>query len=619
VFTPSRILGLTAAIGLALPATAQTPTSTPPARVGQLANVNGSVSYNGAGSNGQWVAATVNYPLTAGDSLFTQTASQAAVAVDSSTLTLAANTELQITQLDDTSLAATESQGELFLNLTDLQPGQNVTINTPRGAVSITQNGQYDIAAGDAQDPTTVAVLAGAASIGQLEVPAGQEGYVTGTDQTTAQLGGLQRDDFMNQVVAELAPPPPPYAPPVVEQMTGAAELSNYGTWDQSPQYGAVWYPNVDSGWAPYREGHWAFVAPWGWTWVDVEPWGFAPFHYGRWIQDGGRWGWVAASAYTPGGGYGPDYQPVYAPAVVTFFGLGAGVAITAAVLSSGSVGWVPLGPGEAYHPYYHADPHYIQQINRVDVRNYQNITINHTTVINNYVNRNGATYIGAGEMARGESVRNYGHEVPAAMFAQARPVEGGAFNQAIRPSYAPRAAEAPRLTDFAQRRDVPAPAVSHETFQPDMRPQPGEAMRPQGVEPPQGFHPQNMPEYHPPAGQAYHPEAMPAYHPPVQQYHPQAAQPQEQYHPQGFQPEQQYHPQEQHLPHVYAPPAQQYHAPEAPAYQPPVQQYHPQAEAPRPQPEQFQPQYHPQEESRPQPAPVAPQHGAQPGGWHNN
>jgi hypothetical protein len=619
VFTPTRtlrrVLSITTAIGLALPSFAQTPNViTPPARVGQVANLSGSVSYNGAGSNGQWVAATANYPLTDGDSLFTQSASQAAIAIDASLLTLGPNTELQINTLDDTSLTATESQGEVFLNLTGLQPGETTTINTPRGAVTLTQNGAYDIAAGDAGDPTTVAVLAGAASIGQLEIPAGQEGYITGTDQPTAQLGALQRDAFMNSVLGESSPPPPPYVPPVVQQMTGAAELSTYGSWDQSPQYGAVWYPSVDSGWAPYREGHWAFVAPWGWTWVDVEPWGFAPFHYGRWIQEGGRWGWCPASAYGggDGGGYGGGgyYRPVYAPAVVSFFGIGAGVAITAAILSRGDVGWVPLGPGEAYHPYYHADPHYIQQINRVDVRDYQHITINNihnTTIINNYANHNGATYIQASDMARGESVRHYGHPVTGQMFAQARPVEGSAFNQGIRPDYAPRAAEAPRPTDFAQRHDIPAPAVSRQPFQPGFRPQGGEAMHPQGAFspanpqapgfPPQAgqpfrpqapdFQKQPMPAYHQPE-QSFHPQAMPAFHPPAEQFHPQDTQL-----PHVYQPEQQYHapqapafhPQDAQTPHVYAPP-QQFHAPEAPAYHPPEQSFHP----------ENAPAFHPQE-----------------------
>src|SRR5664279_5923051 len=74
-----------------------------------------------------------------------------------------------------------------------------------------------------------------------------------------------------------------------------------------SPTYGNVWMPtSVQSGWAPYHNGHWVWVAPWGWTWVDDAPWGYAPFHYGRWVSLRGNWGWVP----------GPiNYQPVYAPA----------------------------------------------------------------------------------------------------------------------------------------------------------------------------------------------------------------------------------------------------------------------------------------------------------------
>lgn len=601
-----RLLAFTTAIGFALPSYAQDAgNAAPPTRVGQIANVSGSVSYNGAGSNGQWVAATANYPVTAGDSLFTQDGAEASLVLDSSCLTFGPNTELQVTTLDDNNFAATESQGEIFIDIANLQQGQTYTLNTPRGAVNIGENGEYDIAAGDANTPTTVSVLAGTAAIGQLQIPAGQEGYLSGTDQTTAQLGPLQRDDFMAHVLAEIAPPPPPYAPPVVQQMTGVSELSDYGTWDQSPQYGAVWYPNVAPGWAPYREGHWAYVAPWGWTWVDVEPWGFAPFHYGRWIGDGGRWGWVPAGAYA-GGGYGPGYQPVYAPAVVGFFGLAAGAAITAAILSSGSVGWVPLGPGEAYYPSYHADPDYIRRINRVDVRNYTHIDIHNTTVINNYANRRAATYIPASAMARGEPVSHFGHPVPENMFAHARPVQGN-FNQALRPDISHRAAPAPHQTDFSQRRNVPAPIVSHAPVQPGIRPQGGQTHQnfpgaPNGAEhPAQAFHPVTP--------QAQRPGNMPAVHSqtPAQQFHPQAPQqpfhqenapaarpqmpqvvrpqaPQQEFHPQ----QQQFHPQE--MPHPQArpqAPQQQFHPQEMPRPQPrpqmPQQQFHPQA-APHPQ-----------------------------------
>ena len=90
-------------------------------------------------------------------------------------------------------------------------------------------------------------------------------------------------------------------------QLIGYQDLDQYGSWRNTPDYGAVWVPNgTPAGWAPYHNGHWVWVDPWGWTWVDDAPWGFAPFHYGRWAYVGGYWGWVP----------GPVAErPVYAPA----------------------------------------------------------------------------------------------------------------------------------------------------------------------------------------------------------------------------------------------------------------------------------------------------------------
>ena len=45
------------------------------------------------------------------------------------------------------------------------------------------------------------------------------------------------------------------------------------GRWGADPTYGNVWFPTrVAADWAPYRDGHWAWVDPWGWTWVDDAP-----------------------------------------------------------------------------------------------------------------------------------------------------------------------------------------------------------------------------------------------------------------------------------------------------------------------------------------------------------
>ncbi len=76
--------------------------------------------------------------------------------------------------------------------------------------------------------------------------------------------------------------------------MSGVEDLDQYGSWSNDPDYGPVWAPTVIvAGWAPYRFGHWAWVDPWGWTWIDDAPWGFAPFHYGRWAFRSNAWVWV--------------------------------------------------------------------------------------------------------------------------------------------------------------------------------------------------------------------------------------------------------------------------------------------------------------------------------------
>ena len=141
--------------------------------------------------------------------------------------------------------------------------------------------------------------------------------------------------------------------------MVGARDLDEYGSWDNDYEYGRIWYPTaVAANWAPYRNGRWSWVQPWGWTWVDDAAWGFAPFHYGRWVRVGPRWAW------SPGSSVG---RPVYAPALVTFFG-GNGWSVSATVGPTYS--WVPLGWNEPYVPWYTYSPTYWRQVNRPHVRN---------------------------------------------------------------------------------------------------------------------------------------------------------------------------------------------------------------------------------------------------------
>jgi hypothetical protein len=98
-------------------------------------------------------------------------------------------------------------------------------------------------------------------------------------------------------------------------------ELSPYGTWIESPEYGSVWIPNVAPGFHPYgTSGYWASTV-YGWTWVSFYPWGWAPFHYGRWYYDD-WYGWV----WVPGNEWGPAWVSWRH--------------------CDGYYGWAPLAPG---------------------------------------------------------------------------------------------------------------------------------------------------------------------------------------------------------------------------------------------------------------------------------
>lgn len=80
-------------------------------------------------------------------------------------------------------------------------------------------------------------------------------------------------------------------------------ELAPYGSWFSLDNYGWVWTPyGVSVGWRPYTNGYWVYT-DYGWTWVSNYRWGWAPFHYGRWIFHS-RHGWV----WRPGNVWGPAW-----------------------------------------------------------------------------------------------------------------------------------------------------------------------------------------------------------------------------------------------------------------------------------------------------------------------
>jgi len=384
------VLALTlATLVLPNPASAQDQDD-PPGRVARLGYMEGSVSFQPAGE-GDWVGAVPNRPLTTGDQLWSDESSRAELQLGSAVIRLGPMTGFSFLDLDDHTVQVQLTAGAINVTVRRLHEDDDFEIDTPNQAFTIFQPGHYRVEVGADGNYTIISVREGdgeSTGGGQsYELRGGQRATLSGTDQLYADVEELYGpDDFdswsesrdhrfdYSRSARYLSP-----------DVVGYEDLDDYGDWRDDPANGHIWFPNrVDAGWAPYHVGHWAWISPWGWTWVDDNSWGYAPFHYGRWINVEGRWGWVAGP---------PAVQAVYAPALVVFIGGGPGG-------WGGNVGWFPLGPREVFVPSYHVSEAYVTRVNvsSTTVNVTQVTNVYHTTIINNntttitnitYANRN--------------------------------------------------------------------------------------------------------------------------------------------------------------------------------------------------------------------------------------
>ena len=167
--------------------------------------------------------------------------------------------------------------------------------------------------------------------------------------------------------------------------------LEPYGNWREVGGYGYCWQPrDVGPDWRPYADGRWVYTDA-GWTWDSSEPFGWAVYHYGRWV-DIGRVGWV----WVPGTEWGPGWVSWRH--------------------SSQHTGWAPLPPearlllaiglNSWVDDYYDIGPSQYrfvenqnfgaQRLNTVFVDQRQNVSIiNQTTNITNISYINNAVYNG--------------------------------------------------------------------------------------------------------------------------------------------------------------------------------------------------------------------------------
>jgi len=362
--------------------------ATPP----RLAYAQGPVSFWRPGA-ADWAPAQVNTPLVPGDELYTGHEGLLELQVGGRAYVRAwGDTQLGLPNQEPDFLQLKITTGHATLDLRTVEPGRSVEIDTPHAAFAIDSPGYYRV---DVTPERTSFVTrrAGRAAMTPaggrpMAIAPSEEVVVEGGDARSFAARDLdvfdrwnyaRTDELLESVSARYIPP----------QVYGADDLDHYGAWRQVPTYGAIWVPQaVPVGWAPYSSGRWVADPIYGWTWVDTAPWGWAPYHYGRWVFVDSYWAWAPGPIVA---------RPVYAPALVAFFGA-PGVSVSVGLPF---VSWVALGWGEPVVPWwgrpgYIGRPHWAGWggprvvnnvvVNKTTVVNVTNINVYRNTTVNNAV-----------------------------------------------------------------------------------------------------------------------------------------------------------------------------------------------------------------------------------------
>ncbi|SAK48322.1 proline-rich exported protein [Caballeronia glebae] len=413
----------------------------PPGRIARLNYTAGTVTTEPAGAS-EWTYAQINRPLTTGDQLWNDENARSELHIGSTAVRLGSSTALSVLALDDDTAQLKVPQGTLSTRVRELPPGTRYEIDTPNTALAITTPGDVRVDVAPDGRATTVTVRSGGVTAygdgGSVQLAGGQQMTFEGTNLQQASANAAPAPDAFDQWAAgrDASEDRSVSARYVSRDVPGYQDLDANGTWRNDPSYGPVWVPTaVSADWAPYRQGHWAWQNPWGWTWIDDAPWGFAPYHYGRWASIGSQWAWVP-------GPMEASAPPAYSPALVGFVGDGDGggpdwnVALTAGGIAAAGIAWFPLGPGEAWRPHHDGwSPRYFERVNR-NVYVERSVHINNTYV--NYRERRGLTAVPANMFVRGQPVGRQPYAVDPSRWRNPRFFAGAPGIAPTRDSFAP-------------------------------------------------------------------------------------------------------------------------------------------------------------------------------------
>jgi hypothetical protein len=295
-------------------AAAQDPAGDPPAHISY---VDGAAVLE---RDGRHETAPASMPLLAGDRVRTQDGRVEILFADGSTLHLDANTVVDFQSDEVIRLLS----GRVRISIAGSTRSVAYRVDAPSAWVQIATPGEYRIGVA-AGDEVELAVLRGAAELvnedGRTVLSAGERAFarVGASPSSPYVFNSAAWDSFdrwsEGRREARLGVSAQ-YLPDTVQPY--AATFTQYGSWQNVPTYGHVWYPRVRPGWRPYYYGRWTTLRPWGWTWIGSDPWAWPTHHYGRWGFSAGAWFWI------PGRTWGPAWVSwAYAPGYVSWCPLG--------------------------------------------------------------------------------------------------------------------------------------------------------------------------------------------------------------------------------------------------------------------------------------------------------
>ena len=292
------------------------------ARTARISYLSGDVQIKRR-ENQDWERAALNLPLVEGDEIAADRSARVEIQFDSANyLRLAENSYLKITTLRDEGIAVSLPTGTLSLRVLNFdQKAAYFEMDAPGTTVAVQRAGTYRI---DAGDQNSAAVRVAVRDAGEAKIYSENAGFTLRDGRGAAvQSGGADAGDWrlfdavrnadeFDEWIAERDAA-------IVEHLRhadfdkyydrdfyGAEDLNDYGDWVYTSRYGYVWKPYANStagyaDWSPYRYGQWRWVPPYGWTWINDEPWGYATYHHGRWVYDNRAWVWSPYGQYRSG------------------------------------------------------------------------------------------------------------------------------------------------------------------------------------------------------------------------------------------------------------------------------------------------------------------------------